>query len=276
MPGPRYCDASWMRQGHRTTALTPVARASPRPASGTGLCGDLCKPPPGGPFSSVGRAVPFKELVVRSSRTGAQIPVLPVAWPALGTAFFWRSARSLPRISRHPYMRPPRREAAHPGGSNGPEPHHERAKNVCSRRRPSTGHRRRDGDHRLDLQGLPAVAGGDPGGARLHRLRGVRLRRAVPRQFPHRHRCRAAGRDPVHVVSLVGIFVFSPIVNALAPTFAGQQGRRRRAKVVAYSATSEPGDRRRRDLVPWLGGLMTLGAGHLRASYLLKSARWPR
>ena len=71
-----------------------------------------------------------------------------------------------------------------------------------------------------------------------------------------------------YVVSLVGIFVFSLIVNALAPTFAGSKDGVQALKVVAYSATSSLVIGGVATLVPWLGGLMTLGAA-IYGIYLL-------
>ncbi len=60
-----------------------------------------------------------------------------------------------------------------------------------------------------------------------------------------------------YVVSLAGVFVFSLIVNALAPTFGGQRDSLAALKVSAYSATvgmvASVGQ-----LVPWLGGLIAL------------------
>lgn len=70
-----------------------------------------------------------------------------------------------------------------------------------------------------------------------------------------------------YLLSLAGIFVFSLIVNALAPTFGGTKDPISALKVVAYSATAGlvAGVA---VIVPFLGGLITLAAG-IYGIYLL-------
>jgi len=70
-----------------------------------------------------------------------------------------------------------------------------------------------------------------------------------------------------YVMSLVGIFVFSLIVNALAPTFGGTKDSISALKVVAYSATAGlvAGVA---VIVPFLGGLITFVAA-IYGIYLL-------
>jgi hypothetical protein len=70
-----------------------------------------------------------------------------------------------------------------------------------------------------------------------------------------------------YVMSLVGIFVFSLIVNALAPTFGGTKDTISALKVVAYSATASlvAGVAA---IVPFLGGLITFAAA-IYGIYLL-------
>ncbi|MCU0761135.1 MAG: YIP1 family protein [Steroidobacteraceae bacterium] len=70
------------------------------------------------------------------------------------------------------------------------------------------------------------------------------------------------------VLTLAGIYVFSLIVNALAPTFGATKDGVQALKVVAYSATSGLVIGGVATLVPWLGGLLTLGAA-IYGIYLL-------
>lgn len=70
-----------------------------------------------------------------------------------------------------------------------------------------------------------------------------------------------------YVLTLVGLFVFSLIVNALAPTFGGTKDPLQAFKVVAYSATASlvAGVAQ---IVPVLGGLITFAAA-IYGIYLL-------
>lgn len=71
-----------------------------------------------------------------------------------------------------------------------------------------------------------------------------------------------------YVFSLIGIFVFALIVNALAPTFGGSKDGVQALKAVAYSASSSLVIGGVATLVPWLGGLLALGAA-IYGIYLL-------
>jgi hypothetical protein len=63
-----------------------------------------------------------------------------------------------------------------------------------------------------------------------------------------------------YVLTLAALFVFSLIVNALAPTFGATKDGVQALKVVAYSATSGLVIGGVATLVPWLGGLLAFGA----------------
>ncbi|MCC6173057.1 MAG: YIP1 family protein [Gammaproteobacteria bacterium] len=71
-----------------------------------------------------------------------------------------------------------------------------------------------------------------------------------------------------YVMTLVGVFVFSLIVNALAPTFGGSKDSVQALKVVAYSSTASLVIGGVATIVPWLGGLLALGAA-IYGIYLL-------
>jgi len=63
-----------------------------------------------------------------------------------------------------------------------------------------------------------------------------------------------------YVMTLVGVFVFSLIVNALAPTFGGTKDSVQALKAVAYASTASLVIGGVAAIVPWLGGLLALGA----------------
>lgn len=71
-----------------------------------------------------------------------------------------------------------------------------------------------------------------------------------------------------YVMTLIGVFVFSLIVNLLAPTFGGTKDPLQALKVVAYSSTASLVIGGVATIVPWLGGLLALGAA-IYGIYLL-------